>query len=139
MQNLTPRLLSVRDAARILGISYSTLKCWIFQKRIKSVKTLGGHHRVPENALDEHLHIRLDRAAYAQRRAYFRSTSARGHLVGRIVDVQLDDMMARVCLSIGDQCVIALTTAAYVRQAKLRVGQRALALIKPTDVMIMRV
>ena len=43
------KLLAPREAANILGISYPTLKQWIYHGKIKSVKTPGGHHRVPES------------------------------------------------------------------------------------------
>ncbi len=46
MDRLT--LLSPGDAAKILGISYPTLKQWIYKKKLRTVKTAGGHHRIPE-------------------------------------------------------------------------------------------
>ena len=46
------KLLAPREAAHILGISYPTLKQWIYHGKIKSVKTPGGHHRVPESEID---------------------------------------------------------------------------------------
>ena len=39
------KLLAPREAANILGISYPTLKQWIYHGKIKSVKTPGGHRR----------------------------------------------------------------------------------------------
>ena len=51
------RLLSPRDAAKILGISYPTLKQWIYKKKLRTVKTAGGHHRIPESELDKFLHL----------------------------------------------------------------------------------
>lgn len=47
MQNLLP----VRKAAAALGISYSTLKLWIYRGKIRSVYTPGGHHRIPESEI----------------------------------------------------------------------------------------
>ena len=46
------KLITPRDAAQILGISYPTLKQWIYKGKLKTVKTAGGHHRVPESELD---------------------------------------------------------------------------------------
>ena len=46
MQNTT--LLSPRDAAKVLGVSYATLKQWIYKKKIQTVKTAGGHHRIDQ-------------------------------------------------------------------------------------------
>ncbi len=42
------RLLKTREAAQILGISYATLKQWIYKRKLKTVRTTGGHHRIPE-------------------------------------------------------------------------------------------
>jgi excisionase family DNA binding protein len=44
------KLVQLRDAAKVLGISYSTLKRWIHTRKIQTVKTQGGHHRIPEGA-----------------------------------------------------------------------------------------
>ena len=49
---MTQRLLAPREAANILGISYPTLKQWIYRNKLKTVKTPGGHHRVPESEID---------------------------------------------------------------------------------------
>src|SRR4030095_3509042 len=37
------------EAARRLGVSHQTLKQWIYKKRIRSVPTPGGHHRIPRS------------------------------------------------------------------------------------------
>jgi excisionase family DNA binding protein len=39
-------LLRLHEAAKLAGVSYPTLKQWIYKGRIKSVKTAGGHHRI---------------------------------------------------------------------------------------------
>ena len=46
-------LLTPREAAAKLGISYPAVKHWILAGRIKTVKTPGGHHRIPLESLDE--------------------------------------------------------------------------------------
>ena len=43
------------QAAEKLGMSYPALKHWILAGRIKTVKTPGGHHRIPVEALEEFL------------------------------------------------------------------------------------
>ena len=47
-----PKLYTPRDAAQVLGISYASLKQWIYQGKLKSVQTPGGHHRIPESEID---------------------------------------------------------------------------------------
>jgi excisionase family DNA binding protein len=45
-------LLTVRQAAGRLGVGYSTLKQWIYQGRVRTRTTTGGHHRIPEAEVD---------------------------------------------------------------------------------------
>ena len=45
-------LIRLPEAARRLGISYATLKQWIYKRQIRSVKTAGGHHRIPATELE---------------------------------------------------------------------------------------
>lgn len=41
-------LLTVRAAAEQLGVGYSTLKQWIYEGSVRTVRTRGGHHRLTE-------------------------------------------------------------------------------------------
>ena len=52
----TQKLFTPRDAAQVLGISYPTLKQWIYKGKIRTAKTAGGHHRVPEREIDKFLY-----------------------------------------------------------------------------------
>ena len=45
-------LLKLRDAALQLGISFPTIKQWIYKKKIRSNQTVGGHHRIPQSEVD---------------------------------------------------------------------------------------
>jgi molybdopterin-binding protein len=134
-----PRLLSPRDAAKILGISYPTLKQWIYKKKLRTVKTAGGHHRVPESELDKFLHLQSQRSPVETRRPNFRHISGRNQLAGRITEIKMDGLIAQVALSIGGQQITSIITADAVREMRLKVGDKAAALIKSTEVMIVRV
>ena len=133
------KLVRPRDAAKVLGISYSTLKRWIHTRKLQTVKTQGGHHRIPESELDKHLHFAARRMPLPQRRAQFRRISARNQLIGRIVDIKVEGIMAQVTLSIGGQQITSVITSDAVRELRLEKGQIAAALIKSTEVMILRV
>jgi molybdopterin-binding protein len=134
----TPELISPREAAKILGISYPTLKQWIYKKKIKTVKTAGGHHRVPEPELDRFLYRARDKKPVATRRENFRKISGRNQLVGRIIQVKVDGLMAQITLSIGGQHINSIITADAVREMRLQTGDTVAALIKSTEVMIIR-
>jgi molybdopterin-binding protein len=133
------KLLSPRDAAKILGVSYPTLKQWIYKKKLRTVKTAGGHHRIPEAELDKFLHLHSERLPIERRRPNFRQISGRNQLVGRVTEVKVDGLMAQVTLSIGGQRVTSIITSDAVREMRLKVGDKAAALVKSTEVMIVRV
>lgn len=127
-----------REAAQILGISYPTLKQWIYHGKLRTVKTVGGHHRVPESEIDRFLSRTLRRTDVAERRATFRRISGRNQLLGRVVELKLSGLLAQVTLSIGEQHITSIITADAVREMRLRKGDTVAALIKSTEVMIVR-
>ena len=148
-------LYRLRDAARQLGVSYPTLKQWIYRKKIRSVITPGGHHRI---ALAEIDRILFQKGAGARGAAKPNSPpdtrgvrsqgpsgaglehiiSGRNQLVGRIVGLKTLGLLAKVTLDIGGQTVTAIITRDACRDLGLKVGQAAAALIKATEVMIIR-
>src|ERR1700759_4375384 len=96
-------LLSPRQAAQRLGISYPTIKQWLYRGKIKGIKTHGGHYRIPEAELDGLLH-QANRPKTAKRDMW-RTLSGRNQLTGRIVEVKIDGLLAQVKLSIGGQII----------------------------------
>ena len=134
----TEELLNPRDAARALGISYPTLKQWIYKRKLLSVKTAGGHHRIPASEIERFLPRTEDKDVLAGRRS-FRRISGRNQLVGRIVEVRYSGLLAQVKLSVGEQRICSIITAEAARELRLEKGQTAAALIKSTEVMIIRV
>ena len=133
------RLLAPREAANILGISYPTLKQWIYRGKLKSVKTPGGHHRVPESEIDRFFPQKLQRGSIEARRGNLRKISGRNQLVGRVLEVKYSGLLAQVRLAIGEQLITAIITAEAAKEMRLKPGQRAAALVKSTEVMILRV
>jgi molybdopterin-binding protein len=130
--------IQLRDAALQLGISFPTIKQWIYRKRIRSVQTAGGHHRIPQSEVDRLLFRRRGPAA-EDRGGVLRRVSGRNQLVGRIDSVKISGLMAEVKLSIGGQQITSIITASSAREMQLKRGQTAAALIKSTEVMILRV
>jgi molybdopterin-binding protein len=128
-------LITPRRAAEILGISYPTVKQWIYRGKLRSVRTVGGHHRISLSELDRYLHRRRSGPGPARRSA-FRRISGRNQLVGRVLEIKIDGLMAQVKLSIGGQMITSVITADAVQEMGLKAGQTAAALIKSTEVMI---
>ena len=133
------RLLAPREAAYILGISYPTLKQWIYRGKLKTAKTPGGHHRVPESEIDRMIPTKLQRGDVASRRPNFRKISGRNQLIGRVMEVKYSGLLAQVRLAVGEQQITSIITADAAKEMRLKPGDRAAALIKSTEVMILRV
>jgi molybdopterin-binding protein len=131
-------LLRIGDAALQLGISVPTIKQWIYRKKIRSVQTAGGHHRIPQSEVDRYLY-RTRGKTEVERIDLIRHVSGRNQLVGRIEEVRISGLMAEVSMSIGDQRITSIITARSAREMHLALGQTAAALIKATEVMILRV
>ncbi|MFP5204975.1 MAG: TOBE domain-containing protein [Acidobacteriota bacterium] len=122
-------LLTPRQAAEKLGMSYPALKHWILTGRIRTVKTPGGHHRVPVDALEEFLPAAIAELGPAR-------ISGRNQLQGTIASVTVDGLLAKVVLAVGSQQVTAIITADAVHELGLKAGDAAVALIKATEVMV---
>lgn len=131
-------LLKPREAAGILGISYPTVKQWILSGKLRTVQTPGGHHRIDQETLKPFLKKDAARPAEESRERY-RRVSGRNQLIGHVVDLQVDGLLAKVVLSFGEQQVTAIITADAAREMDLKKGDTAAALIKATEVMIERI
>lgn len=142
-------LLHLDEAAKALGISYPTLKQWIYRGKVRSVKTAGGHHRIPRTEVDRVLFASGAKAGKRTRpraRAGHAASisglehliSGRNQLVGTITALEVVGLLARVALDIGGQQVTAIITRDACRDLSLKVGDTAAALIKATEVMILR-
>lgn len=130
-------LLSPRETALRLGIAYPTIKQWIYKGKIKAVKTPGGHYRIAEAELDALLH--KAKRPETPKRQMMRTLSGRNQLVGRVVELKIDGLLAQVKLSIGGQIINSIITAEAAREMQLEVGETVAALIKSTEVMVIRV
>ncbi len=134
----TDELLKLRDAALELAISFPTIKQWIYKKKIRSIQTAGGHHRIPRGEVDRLL-FRTRGKTEKERQQVIRHVSGRNQLVGRIDSVRISGLMAEVAISIGGQQITSIITSRSAREMQLKPGQTAAALIKATEVMILRV
>jgi len=127
-----------RDAAVQLQISYPTIKQWIYHGKLRAAKTPGGHYRIAQSEIDRLLY-RSRGHNQGERRVSYKRISGRNQLVGRIVDVRVSGLVGQVTLSVGGQMITSLITSGAIREMNLKKGQTAAALIKATEVMIIRV
>ena len=135
-------LSTPRAAATRLGVSYSTFKQWIYRGAVRTVRTSGGHHRVPETEIDRLLAEQGRPPRTPRRRAatpgVLVALSGRNQLRGVVEEVRTSGLLAQVRLRIGDQHLTAVITKDAVDELKLRRGRPALAVIKATEVMVAR-
>jgi len=135
-------LLTVRAAASRLGIGYSTLKQWIYQGRIRTTQTAGGHHRVADAEIDRFVARQTPTARGSApptgTTGLIVALSGRNRLRGFVEEVRSDGLLGQVRLRIGDQRLTAVITGDAIHDLKLRRGDEAVAIIKSTEVMIAR-
>ena len=135
--NVQRPFLTPREASRMLGISYPTIKNWILTGKLKTTRTPGGHHRLTMANLRPFLEADGARPE-AESRARYRRVSGRNQLAGKVVSVRIEGLLAEIILAIGNTNVTAIITASAARELNLKKGDVAAALIKSTDVMIER-
>ena len=141
MANESNELVRVRDAARRLGVSYATLKQWIYKGTLRTVQTAGGHHRIAEAELERFLARKGPRPSSRPSRSsriptVLAALSGRNQLRGVVEEVRTDGLMAQIRLRIGDQSLTAIITRDAIDALRLKRGDEALAVIKSTEVMI---
>ena len=130
-------MLNPREASRMLGISYPTIKQWILSGKLATTPTPGGHHRIAVSALKPFL-AKDKLKPETESRERYRRVSGRNQILGKIVNVRIEGLFAQVELAIGDQTISSIITADAARELGLKKGQTAAALVKSTDVMIER-
>lgn len=132
-------LLTPRDVATRLGVSYSTVKQWIYRGLVRTTVTGGGHHRVAETEVLRLLGAqgKLPKPRGARTRSgVLVAVSGRNQLRGIVEEIRVDGLLAQVRLRIGDERLTAVITADAIEELNLKRGQPAIALIKSTEVMI---
>ena len=134
--------LTVRQAAARFGVSYSTLKQWIYQGSVRTTKTRGGHHRILPAEIDRVLAEQgaLPAQPLEKRRAgdlpRIVALSTRNQLRGIVEEVRSDGILTQVRMRIGDELLTAVITRDAAVSLGLKRGMSAVALIKATEVMV---
>ena len=136
-------LVTPREAARRLGVSYPTVKQWIYKGVVRTRPTAGGHHRIPDSEVERLLALSgrplpRHKLVSAPHAGAIVALSGRNQLRGIVEEVRSEGLLAQVRLRIGDQTLTAVITRDAVDELKLRRGDEALAVIKATEVMVAR-
>lgn len=135
-------LLTAREAADRLGVSYSTLKQWIYRGQLRTTRTAGGHHRIQDSEVDRLLTSQAQPGSPRPPRRPHRGTivaiSGRNQLRGFVEEIRVEGVLAQVRMRIGDQQLTAVITRDAIDELRLRRGDEATAIIKSTEVMLAR-
>ena len=118
----------------MLGVSFPTIKQWIYNGKIRSVKTAGGHHRIPSEEVERILNAKKQ----TDKRVPLATISGRNKLFGTVIEARYDGLLAQITLDIGGQTVTSIITSDAARSLDLKKGVPAYALVKATEVMIIR-
>ena len=97
------------------------------------MRTPGGHHRIPRSEIE-----RLGGGAVAGAPSGLRAISGRNKLLGIVRRIRTSGLLAEVTIDVGDQTLTSIITKAAVQELQLRVGEPAIALIKATEVMVIK-
>jgi len=129
-------LLRLHEAAQLAGVSYPTIKQWIYKGVIRSVKTAGGHHRIQRSEIE-----RLggaNRHKTKRKPVGLDAISGRNKLFGKITEMRYDGLLAQVSIEIGGQTITSIITSDAARDLDLKKGVSVYALVKSTEVMVIR-
>jgi molybdopterin-binding protein len=133
MENLKPK-----DAAEQIGISYPTIKQWIYSGKIRSIRTPGGHHRIPMSEVRRLLGGDLRPAADSDSGLHNDPISVRNRLNGTVTSVDIQGLFAEIGVDVGGQQIVSIITRRGCEEMGLRPGMQVHALFKATEVMISR-
>ena len=64
--------------------------------------------------------------------------SARNHIEGKIVELEMDGVMAHVAVRVGKNMIESVITRRSAEEMKLKVGDTVSAVIKSTEVMLQK-
>ena len=124
----SPRdVLTAREAAKYLRLALPTFYRYMWEGKLPSSK-IGGRYRFKKSLLDKWL----------GKKPEGEDVSGRNKLVGRVSAIRRDAILAQVNLDVGEHKITAVITRDALEELGLKVGDTAVALIKATEVMVIK-
>jgi molybdopterin-binding protein len=120
-------VLTAREAARYLRLALPTFYRYLWEGKIPGSK-IGGRYRFKKTLLDKWL----------GKKAEGEDISGRNKFVGKVSAIRRDTILAQVNLDVGEHKITAIITRDALDELGLTVGDTAVALMKATDVMIIK-
>ena len=121
-------VLTAKEAARYVRLTLPTFYRYIWEDKIEAPK-IGGLYRFTKSLLDRWLDKKTSSAG---------DVSGRNKLVGRVTAIKRDAILAQIDVDIGVHKITAVITRDALDELELRIGDTAIALIKATEVMIVK-
>lgn len=114
------------------------MKQWIYKGKLRTVRTLGGHHRILEEDIEKHLRSRLAAESRDKWGLGPDKISESNQLIGRILEIKCDGLMAQITIMAGNHELTSLITADAAVELGLRAGDNVIAILKSSQIMIIR-
>jgi molybdopterin-binding protein len=126
------RTLRIGQAAELLGISVDTIRRWEQDGRLATTRSAGGQRLVQiadiSRLLGERRRATPDPSIGAQ--------SARNRFAGIVTSIRRDAIVAVVEVLAGPHRVVSLMTSEAIDDMELKVGDRAVCVVKATQVIV---
>ena len=131
-------LLKPIDAAQLAGVSYPTLKQWIYKGKIRTTKTAGGHHRIARSEIERVTGSSRSKVSRKSRPVGLDAISGRNKLPGIITELRYEGLLVQVTIDVGGHEITSIITSDAARSLGLKQGVQVYALVKATEVMVIR-
>ena len=126
------RTMRIGQAAELLGVSVETIRRWEVDGRLATTRSIGGQRLVQiadvSRLLAERRKVVVDQPIVAQ--------SARNRFAGVVTSIRRDEIVAQVEVIAGPHRLVSLMTAEAVDELNLKVGDRAVCVVKATQVIV---
>ncbi len=120
-------VLTAREAAKYLRLALPTFYRYMWEGKIPGSK-IGGRYRFKKSLLDKWL----------GKKAEGEDVSGRNKFVGKGSAIKRDAILAQGNLDVGEHKITAVITRDALEALGLKVGDTAVALMKATEVMIIK-
>lgn len=125
--------IRIGQAAEILGVGVETVRRWGDSGQISLSRSPSGQRQVP---LREVTRILAERRAGSTHDRPIIGQSARNRFEGTVSRVEHDRISAVVEVLAGPHRLVSLMTAEAVKELNLKVGDRAVCVVKATQVIV---
>jgi molybdopterin-binding protein len=121
-------VLTAKEAARYVRLTLPTFYRYIWERKIQAPK-IGGRYRFKKSLLDQWL---------GKKKSGTEDMSGRNKLMGKVTAIKRDTIMAQIDIDIGSHKITAVITRDALDDLGLGVGDTAMALVKATEVMVVK-